>query len=245
MATEIIRLSQRRGMAATCGFAAVLGALLAFSSPLQAALVTHLENHTLTATPDSPNNIYNLDVDLNGVSDFKFTTIIGDPTDPTFASFSVVDHPFGSSNAQVVDALTGDGFPTIRRLHPGDIVGSSSLFSGPNDQGNLFFIAFPDAATGNFQDQTGYIGLRFARGSDTLYGFAQVTVNNLLAPHNPLAVTIGLVGYESVAGQSVQIPSSVPMPAAAKLGGVGLVLLVIARFLGNSLWMWRRGCALR
>lgn len=211
----------------------VIGAWLAAIPIASAALVTRQVNHTLTATPDSPNNIYDLDIDLNGVKDFKFTTIIGVPEDPTFASFSVVDHPFGSSNAYVIDALTSDGFPTIRLLKPGASIGPTSFFSGPNDQGNLFFIAFPDAATGNFQNQTGYIGLRFTRGADTLYGFAQITVNDLLAPQNPLALTIGTVGYESVAGQAVQTPA-VPLPAAATLGGAGLALLAGLRLLGTA-----------
>jgi len=182
-------------------------------------------NKTLTATPDGPNNIYNLDVNGDGTTDFTFTTIIGIPSDPTFASFAVVNAPFGTQNGAVIDAFTGDGFPTVSRLKTGDIVSSSNLFFDASfDQGNLFFIATPDAATGNFQNKSGFIGLRFQSGTDTLYGFAQIKVNDLFAANDPLALTIGTVGYESVAGNSVRV-TAVPEPSAAAIIMTGFAFI--------------------
>ena len=121
------------------GAALVIGLILPVS-PVKADVVLRQINKTLTATPDGPNNIYNLDVNADGTTDFTFTTIIGIPSDPTFASFAVVNAPFGTQNGAVVDAFTGDGFPTVSRLKTGDIVSCNNLlFDASFDQGNLIF----------------------------------------------------------------------------------------------------------
>lgn len=209
---------------------AVAALLLTTAAPADAALITRLVNQKLTAIPDGPNQMFDLDVDLDGTTDFTFTTIIGIPDEPTFASFAVIDFPFGTNNGVVVDAFTGDGFPTVSRLGFGDTVSAADRFSGPNDQGNLFFVTIFDPPSGNFQNRTGFVGLRFESGGQTFYGFAQVTVNDLLAPTDPLAVTIGVVGYESVAGAPAAIA---PEPASAALAGVGLAVLGIRRRTGR------------
>lgn len=203
-----------------------LVALLLGSATADAALITRVVNQKLTAIPDGPNQQYDLDVDLDGTPDFTFTTIIGIPADPTFASFSVIDFPFGTQNAAVVDAGGGGGFPTVSRLGGGDVVSAGSLFSGPNDQGNLFFVTAFDPPSGNFEGRSGFVGLRFESGGRLYYGFAQVTLNRLFAPTDPLALTIGLVGYESVAGAPAAV---VPEPASVLLAGVALAALGVRR----------------
>ena len=200
-------------------------ALLSGSHAATAAFVTRNVNVTLNAA-----NIesYNLDVDLNGTTDFKFTAAyVPDPD--LSVGFDVVDFPFASRNGVVIDQTTGDGFPTASRLSPGNTVSSANLFSfGSNDQGNLFFYISTDTppATGNFDGRTGYIGLKFERGTDILYGFAQITVNSLTSPTNPLGLTIGTIGYQTVAGQPVTIPANaVPEPGAAMAMFFGLCTL--------------------
>jgi hypothetical protein len=69
------------------------------------------------------------------------------------------------------------------------------------------------------------VGFQFQSLGDTYYGFAQVTVNDLLVPQDPLAVTIGVVGYESVSGQPA-IVTAVPEPTMLALTGLGLAAMV-------------------
>ena len=188
-----------------------------------AAVVTRSVNAMLVATPDGPNNTYDLDLDQDGTTDFTFTTIIGVPEDPTFASFATIDVPFASVNGEVVDPNPNDQlFPTVSRLSPGGVVGTGSNFSAQGAQGNLYFVTLFDPPSGNFDNAAGYVGFQFAAGTgETLFGFAYVTVNDLFDPVTPLGLTIGQVGYETVAGRSVTLPA-VPEPAA------GSALLAIA-----------------
>ncbi|MBX9628138.1 MAG: PEP-CTERM sorting domain-containing protein [Gemmataceae bacterium] len=209
---------------------AVIALLLAAAAPADAALITRLVNVKLTATPDGPNQQYDLDVDLDGTTDFTFRTIIGIPDDPTFASFTDIVFPFGTQNAAVVDAAVGNGFPTVSRLAVGDVVSAGDTFSGPNDLGNLFFVTLFDPPSGNFAGRTGFAGLRFESGGQLYYGYAQLTLNGLFAPSDPLALTIGAVGYESVAGAPAVIA---PEPASVLLAGVGLAVLGVRRRTGR------------
>lgn len=195
------------------------------TAPASAMLITRNVNHQVTATPDGPNQTYDLDVDLDGGTDFTFRSLIGLPEDPAFASFADIVPPFGTVNGVVIDSFTGDGFPTTSRLQPGAVVSSASLFSGNNDLGNLSSQFFPDPPTGNFQNQSGFVGFQFEGPGGTHYGFVQVTVNDLLASQNPLAVTLGTVSYESVAGQPA-IVTAVPEPATTALAALALAALV-------------------
>ncbi len=190
-------------------------ALLAASSFASASVVTRQVNAMLTATPDGPNNDYALDVNQDGVSDFTFQTIIADPADPGLAAFAQILIPFGTINGEASDSAVGSGFAIVSKLAPGGIVGPASTFSGINDNGGLFLIDFTDPASGNFNNASGYVGLKFASGADTLYGFAYVTVNDLFAATNPLAITIGQVGFETTPGLAITLPPvAVPEPVS-------------------------------
>ncbi|MDG3004581.1 PEP-CTERM sorting domain-containing protein [Paludisphaera mucosa] len=171
---------------------------------------------------------YDLDVDGDGTTDFTFTAAFA-PDPALTVGFDTVDVPRSNSfnNAVVVDQTTGDGFPTASLLALGDVISSSSLFSFPFDQSNLFFTITIEPATGNFEGRTGFIGLRFDRGNDVLYGFAQITVKPLDDPVDPLGLTIGFVGYNDAAGEAAQI---VPEPSSVVLSVLGgLSLLGFAR----------------
>lgn len=193
--------------------------------PTSAVLITRTVNQQITALPDGPNQIYELDVDQDGMADFTFRSLIGLPEDPAFASFADIVPPFGTINGVVIDSFTGDGFPTASRLQPGALISSASLFSGNNDLGNLSSQFFPDSSTGNFQNQSGFVGFQFQSLGNTYYGFAHVTVNDVLAPQDPLAVTIGVVAYESVAGQPATVVA-VPEPMTMALAGLGFAAIV-------------------
>lgn len=195
------------------------------SRPVLAGLVFRNLNVTLDASLLSS---YDLDVDLDGMTDFTFTSaFVPDPTLPV--GFNVVDFPFASNNSVVIDAQTTDGFPTVSRLSLGNIVSNTSLFSSPSiDQGNLSFFTAFDPPSGNFEGRTGYVGLRFDRLGGTTFGFAEILVNAMNAPVNPLGLTIRSVAYNDVPGESATI-SAVPEPSSLVLAGISLGLCVAFR----------------
>ncbi len=191
-----------------------------FNPSVQAALITRNVNVTLTAANLES---FNLDLDQNGSTDFTFNaTLVPDPT--LTVGFDVVDFPFASNNGLAIDSLSADGFPLASLLAEGTVVSPSQLYSRASfDQGNLFFTNTLDPATGNFLNRTGFVGFRFDRPDGTNYGFAQVTVNDLNAAVNPLGLSIGVVGYNDVAGQSIQI-TGIPEPTSLTLIGTGILV---------------------
>jgi hypothetical protein len=204
----------------------IIALCAALATPASAVLITQTVDHQITSSPDGPNQTFDLDIDQNGTTDLTFRSIIGDTSDPTFASFADVLPPFATINGVVIDSFTGDGFPTVSLLHTGDVVSPASLFSGNNDDGNLSSQIFPDGPTGNFQNQSGYVGFQFAANDGTHYGFLQISVNDLLATTDPLAIFISTVSYESVAGQAA-IVSAVPEPASVVLLGTALAIFAL------------------
>ncbi len=201
--------------------------VLGSSQAAEASLVTRNVNVTLNAANFES---YNLDLDLNGTSDFTFTAaFVPDPV--LSVGFDTIDVPRSNSfdNAVVVEKTTGDGFPTASLLTPGATVSDSSTFSFPFDQSNLYYNITIEPPTGNFEGRTGFVGLRFDRGDDILYGFAQITVNPLDDPLDPLGLTIGLVGYNDVAGQAVQVVPEPSSLALTCLGGFGVLGLAHRR----------------
>lgn len=215
-----------RRLLAAGGTALALAALAMFAAPqAHAALITRNVGVTLSAAALES---YDLDVDLDGSIDFTFTAaFVPDPA--LTVGFDVVDFPFTSGNGVVIDAFTGDGFPTASRLRAGDTVSAADLFASASfDQGNLFFFIQDDTRSGNFDGRSGFIGLRFDGAGGTLFGFAQVSVNALEDPVAPFDLTIGLVGYVDVAGDAATIPA-VPAPGTLALVVGGLVMLAGAR----------------
>ena len=184
------------------------------------ALVTRNVNQTLIA-----NNIESYDLDVDGDSTVDFTFDSANAPDPVLAvAFDQINFRFASTNAAVIDSTTGDGFPAVKLLAPGAVVSPASLFSGPNDKGNLFFyVSIDPAPTGNFGGRTGFAGFRFDAPVGTLYGYVELTVNALSAPTNPGGLTIGRLTFNDVAGQSVVV---VPEPASLTLiAASGAILL--------------------
>lgn len=199
---------------------ALVALLLAPAAPARAALILRDVNVTVTSDINAPSNQYELDLDQDGTADFTFRTLIAIPADPTFAAFADIATPFGSLNGFVIDAFDPAGFPAVSRLGGGDVVSSASLFS-LFELGNLFYVDFFGPIPSNFGGgRTGFVGLRVEKGNDFLYGFAEVTVNDLFDPTEPLFLTIGRVGYESEPGRAVAV---VPEPASVTLAAVALV----------------------
>ncbi len=202
-------------------------AALAFNGPpVQAGLISREVNVTLSAANFET---YDLDLDLNGTTDFTFTAAYA--PDPSLAvGFDTIDFAFGSNNAAVIDSATGDGFPSVTRLNVGDTISSGSTFSGPNDQGNLYFFISTDLppTTGNFGGQTGFVGLRFDTPGGINFGFAQVSVKDLGDPSNPFDLTIGTVGYNDVAGQAAAV--AVPEPASVAILAFGGFVFATSRW---------------
>jgi hypothetical protein len=196
----------------------------------QAALVTHSVNVTLNATNVEA---YDLDLDQNGTTDFTFTAAFVD-VGIGIVGFDTIDVPFASINGVVIDSSPGSGFPTASLLGPGAPVSAASLFSlSSNDQSNLFFVTPFDPPSGNFEGKTGFVGLKFDRGGQTHFGFAEITVNALASATNPLGLTIRLVGYNDVADEGT-VTSQTPEPGTLTLSIMGFVLV------GGCAWRKRR-----
>lgn len=207
------------------GLIALVASVTCFvTDSVRAGVVLRSVNVTLDA---SQIQSFGLDLDQNGTVDFTLSSaFVPDPLLPV--GFNVVDFPFGSNNGAVIDGPTGDGFPTLSRLQIGDVVSAASLFTLPSiDQGNLTFFSAFDPPSGNFEEKTGFVGLRFDRPNGTTFGFAEITVNSSRAAINPLGLTIGLVGYNDIAGAAVTV-SAVPEPSSLSMMGVGLGGLLFA-----------------
>ncbi len=223
------RGTRNSGWSVHIGMALILAAALpTLSAPAQAALITRDVSVTLDADVNSfaP---FDLDVDLDGTIDFTFTAVFA-PDPVLTVGFDVVDFPFASNNGVVIEPPSNNGFPTASLLGAGDTVSDADAFSLASfDQGNLFFFISGEAPSGNFAGRTGFLGLRFDRSGGSVFGFAQITVNDLNAPINPLGLTIGTVGFDDVPGQAVQI-TAVPEPTSLILLGFGAIgLLSTAR----------------
>lgn len=211
-----------------CFFSPLLGILLLLGSGqiVQAALVTRVVNVNLNA---SNLDTFNLDFDLSGTSDFNFgASFIPDPV--LTIGFDVVNAPFGSSNGVVIDAFSPTGAPNATRLNVGDFVSSGNLFSSASfDQANLFSFVAADPSAGNFEGQTGYVGIRFDSIGGSLYGFAEVTVNGRNDATNPFGLTIGTIGYNDSVGQPVQI-SAIPEPTSFAMVAIGALGIASSRY---------------
>jgi hypothetical protein len=213
------RLSGARRTAISASVVAAGIACLISGRSANAALVTRNVNTTLIAT-----NLvsYNLDVDQNGTTDLTFDAdYVPDPV--LSVGFDQIEFPFGSSNGVVVDAATGDGFPTVSLLGPGSVVSAASVFSSSNDKGDLYYNDTVDPVTGNFAGKTGYVGFRFTTPAGLSYGYAQVTVDSINDPTNPLGLTIGSVTYNTTPNQPVTVPEPGSIAAMGLLAIAGLV----------------------
>ncbi len=194
-------------------------------SAAHAALVTRNIDQVISAAAlDS----FDLDVDLDGNSDFTFEAAFS--ADPFFGNvaFAQIRLPFASSNSFVVDSGAGSSFALVSRLLAGATVASTSMFSGLGDLGELAseFVAPP---TGNFLGLSGFVGLRFDAAGSTRYGFAQISVDGSNTA-DPYTIRITQVGYDD-AGLAVQVPDgTVPEPGSlALLGAAGMGFLATRR----------------
>ena len=188
------------------------------TSTSHAAIVVRNINHTVNAANTES---YNLDIDQNGTTDFTFDAAY--VPDPAFTvGFDQIDFLFGSNNGAVIDSQTGDGFPPTSLLQTGAIVSSTRLFAQSGDKADLYFNDTFDPATGNFNAKSGYAGLRFDEPDGIHYGYVQLTVQDINAASNQLDLTIGSVGYNTVAGQAVRIPEPISLSLVA--GAAALLL---------------------
>ena len=88
--------------------------VLGLGQTVRGALVTRVVNVSLNA---ANLDVYDLDVDLNGTNDFKFTTELVLDLDPNLSvGLDVVNFPFASNNGVVIDLFDPNRFPNATRF---------------------------------------------------------------------------------------------------------------------------------
>ncbi len=200
----------------TALFILSIGILATEAGVAQAAIVTRTFSNLVLDATQPGGGKYNLDLDLNGTTDFTFENFYSN--DPAFIlGFAQTKVPFGSNNGVVIDFQDNSGFPPARLLNAGAVVGPASLFSNSNDTVNLYSSDPFIGPTGNFGGKRGFLGLRFVSGGQLLYGFADIAVNDLNSA-KPFDLTIFSASYETIAGQGAVV--AVPEPAT------GVILLL-------------------
>jgi hypothetical protein len=119
----------------------------------------------------------------------------------------------GNGNTFAASALGSTGFSSVARLTPGALVGPGLAFSsvGAHLAGNSYF------ALGHWNPvpESGDVGLRMVRGSDTFYGWADITVND------DYTITLDAFGYDDAGNAVIADPTPTPEPASIFLLALG------------------------
>jgi hypothetical protein len=185
-------------------------ALAAGVSPAEANLIT-LDLTPLSSPTRTTPVFGSLYFDVNaasaaaavGFAPFTGADFVLTNNDP-FASIAGL----GGTNAVV--AFSFDLGPKAIPKSGSQFVGSTSPFSHSAKIAGPYGFFSPG--------DTGYLGLRFDIGSDTHYGWANITVG----PNS--VVSLNTLGYESIAGASAHVPLS---PASVPEQGSSLALLAL------------------
>ena len=162
--------------------------VLALSQSADAKIV-YTKTHVVIGT----NHIYDLDLNHDGIADFKIDNH-SFFTDTTVASLSAV--PAQPKNA-VVGKQQGVGSPySAYALLPGARVGPKQPFSGG-------WMAWSDGAnrSGQWANERGrYLGLKFLIKGKIHYGWARL---NVTVGHSKITATLTGYAYETIPGKPI------------------------------------------
>jgi hypothetical protein len=113
------------------------------------------------------------------------------------------------------------------RLTAGDTIGSGGNFYASAYLQNQYPGSPPGLNLGDWNPgNRGFLGLSLTVGSDTFFGWADVTLNNLGGPNND-GFTLHSYAYENVAGTSIEA-GAIPEPSTIALlvtGALGVLAL--------------------
>ena len=187
--------------------------LLALAQSAEAKIV-YTKTHVVIGT----NHVYNLDLNHDGIADFKIDNH-SFFTDTIVASLSAI--PAQANNA-VVGAQTHVGFPySAYALKRGATVGPKQPFSGA-------WMAWTDGVSrgGRWANIRGrYLGLKFRIKGKIHYGWARL---NVTVGHSRITATLTGYAYEAIANKPIiagqtkgpdVIDNSLEQPNPAALGG--------------------------
>jgi hypothetical protein len=170
----------------------------------------------------------NLTLSANNPFDFNNDS----STDLTLSAAAGKEGLFVSADGDlVVDGTIGtSSFDAIDLLAPGTTIDASLSYAS-----DAYFALDGSIATGGEWvpvPTTGYFGFSFLTADGTHYGYGELTVSELSSP-TPTA-TLHAWAYESVAGQSITIPSGdVPLPGTAALFAAAGTFVLLKRLVGK------------
>lgn len=188
-------------------------ALAAVSAgPAQAGPVSFYTD--LTTAPGSPiffNAMTGSAGSISSPDDFELLT-------SEFASISKAVFEFApgnvpNGNAFAASRVGGNSFSSVARLAQGALVGPALTFSSIGE--HLASNSYPGLGHFNPVPETGDIGLRMVRGSDTFYGWADITVNA------DYSITLNAFGYDDAGNPVTTDPPQTPEPASIVLLALG------------------------
>ncbi len=206
------KLLRRQGLARSLtryGLAA--GSALAAGVPHAEASIVHF-NNAFTVSPGQP--LHAWDIDGGGTADFNIRYI--NFSSLTFALRASNAAANGNSRAWVKNP--GSSFPFMKPLVPGSIVGPTQAFgvTPPYASGgkNVAVFTINGFARGVLSNGEQFVGFKFLVGSQTDYGWADITLSSSLH-----TITFNYWAYET-SGVGIVVPE----PAHAPLG-LGLLAL--------------------
>lgn len=172
-------------------------------------------------TPMSPpDELQFLDINADGVDDFKFTAVRDDP----FQMVSVL----GLNSSEILFPLQ-EGVINVLAVQGGEVIDSSALGGSARwaDNGGIlshwdFQYPIGEILGGPFLETNAFLGVSFQINSETHYGWIQID-----NPNNTPGGTITGFAYETESGRGISA-GAIPEPGSVALftmGGLGLYLL--------------------
>jgi hypothetical protein len=217
-----------RSKSATCSLGALAGAMTVASSN---AAIVYVNAGDQVLADTVPNNgistFYPIDLDSNGVMDFRLRTRIDPDADaaPPQCLAQVVPSTVVGSGLGVIGLVAATGFPYAARLAAGNMVDGSAGFLGlTQSAGNVASLAYgPGYANSEWAfagANSGYLGIRFNIGANTHYAWVRVTVALATDPQ-PRAFTLHEWAYESTPDAGIAAGAGA-VPEASSLGLLAL-----------------------
>jgi hypothetical protein len=215
--------------------------MLAFAQPAEAKIVYTQANVQILG----PRSFYNLDLNNDGIVDFRITNTTNYNTDQAFWDLFVR----GLSGNAVKGTFVYQGFPpNARALPQGARIGAASghFYSQPAKMVSFYVGGGGYSAHGNWNNvTTHYLGFKFQIAGETHYGWARFDVRVLTLPVRINALLTGYA-YETIPNRPIiagktsgpdepESPASFTTPAPPQPAMLGLLAMG-----SPGLSVWRR-----